>query len=208
MNPGIRIQTGKWKGRSLPIPPKVKGNSHFTPAILKKSVFSRIGAWVLKGQLDLSNSAFIDLFAGSGQMGAEALSIGFSRGIFLELSQERFGGLLRSSALFGDKAQFLRKDGFRYHQDWEIPAQIESLVYYLDPPYVFWERETERIRYLVESILSIPDYKIFVFLQGPDRPQLEGIASEEFGANRLYVWEGGMPYLDDVVYDGVEPGSQ
>jgi 16S rRNA (guanine966-N2)-methyltransferase len=187
LSSGIRIQSGKWKGRKLPIPPKVKGHSHFTPAIVKKSVFSTIEAWDLKGQMRKSSSCFIDLFAGSGQMGAEALSIGFQIAIFQELSQERFANLMVSKNLYGDQAMLLRKDGFRYHKNYSLPASIETLVYFIDPPYSFWQTDLTKIQNLIHSIYEEPEKSCFLIIQGPDKPILNRYPSKEFGANRIYV---------------------
>ncbi|EMP05053.1 hypothetical protein LEP1GSC124_1091 [Leptospira interrogans serovar Pyrogenes str. 200701872] len=67
----LKVQTGKFKGKSIETPPAIAGNTNFTPAILKKSVFDIIGSLVLKGRLIEEESAFVDFFAGSGQMGLE-----------------------------------------------------------------------------------------------------------------------------------------
>lgn len=189
MSSGIRIQSGKWKGRNLPIPPKIKGHSHFTPAIVKKSVFSMIDAWALKGDIVKSGSCFIDLFAGSGQMGAEAISIGFSIAILQELSQDRFASLMISKDLLGDQAILLRKDGFRYHKNYSLPDTIDSLVYFIDPPYSFWQTDLPKIQKLIESILEETEKKQFLIIQGPDKPLLGEHPSREFGASRIYVFD-------------------
>ena len=77
MNSNLSIQSGIYKGRKVLVPSAIKGNSNFTSALLKKSVFSILDSLDLQGDISLSESLFIDLFAGSGQMGLEAVSRGF-----------------------------------------------------------------------------------------------------------------------------------
>lgn len=89
----LKVQTGKFKGKSIETPPAIAGNTNFTPAILKKSVFDIIGSLVLKGRLIEEESAFVDFFAGSGQMGLEAVSRGFARVVLYELAWERSDNL-------------------------------------------------------------------------------------------------------------------
>jgi 16S rRNA (guanine966-N2)-methyltransferase len=73
----MRIITGKFKGRSLttvedmsirPVTDRVKG-----------SIFN-----MLQNRLDLRGIAVLDLFAGSGSLGFEALSRGSSRVVFVD----------------------------------------------------------------------------------------------------------------------------
>ena len=93
MNSNLSIQSGIYKGRKVLVPSAIKGNSNFTSALLKKSVFSILDSLDLQGDISLSESLFIDLFAGSGQMGLEAVSRGFKNTVFFELDKNRFRSL-------------------------------------------------------------------------------------------------------------------
>jgi len=75
----MRVVTGSAKGRKLCAPPGLKTRP--TPAIVKESVFSAI-------QFEVEGAAVLDLFAGSGQMGIEALSRGARSCVFIENARD------------------------------------------------------------------------------------------------------------------------
>lgn len=120
----MRIVTGNLRGRR--IPSGRLGNLRLTSSRLKEAIFTMLGA-------DLQGCNFLDLCAGSGQMGLEALSRG-AKVVFNEPDRRRYR-LLR---------ELLR--------DWRIGAEMhevraemliprlgeESRRYhtiYIDPPY-------------------------------------------------------------------------
>ena len=71
----IRVIGGKWKGKKISFP--LDSNLRPTPDRAKETVFNWLGN-------DLSGYSCLDLFAGTGAMGIEALSRGASRVDFLE----------------------------------------------------------------------------------------------------------------------------
>jgi len=66
---GIRVISGKLKGRHIPFNNKKFGNADITPQKVKGALFSILGETMTKKSL-------LDLYAGSGQIGIEALSRG------------------------------------------------------------------------------------------------------------------------------------
>ena len=75
----MRIITGKAKGVRLATLP---GDAvRPTTEMAKEGIFSAI-------QFDLQNKTFLDLFAGSGQMGLEAVSRGASYATFVDCSED------------------------------------------------------------------------------------------------------------------------
>lgn len=69
------ITAGKYKGRKLKIP---KGDTvRSSTALLKESLFNII-------QEDIPDAIFLDIFAGSGSVGIEALSRGAKHAYFIE----------------------------------------------------------------------------------------------------------------------------
>ncbi|EMF99599.1 hypothetical protein LEP1GSC123_2854 [Leptospira borgpetersenii str. 200701203] len=139
----LKVQAGKLKGKSIETPIAVAGNTNFTPAILKKSVFDIVGSLVLKGRLILEKSVFVDFFAGSGQMALEAMSRGFARVVLYELAWERSDNLRKLFAKFSDNYEVSRKDVFRFYNKLDIPEK--SKIYFLDPPYSFWDKKKEKL---------------------------------------------------------------
>ncbi|PJZ69574.1 DNA methyltransferase [Leptospira perolatii] len=182
---GLRIQTGDLKGKSIPSPVTQQGKSNFTPAILKKSLFSILDSLELQGRLPIGESAFLDLFAGSGQMGIEALSKGFARGVFLDLAWDRFESLKNVLEKLDKPHLVLRKDAFLFHSNFEIPEAFK--VYFLDPPYSFWEKKEEKIKAMVEDIIATETGVSVIFIQSPHPLNWEGFEPRPFGRNVLNV---------------------
>lgn len=184
---GLRIQSGALKGREIKIPSAVHGHSNFSPAILKKSLFSILDSMELQGKLIKSKTAFLDLFAGSGQMGMEALSRGFHSAYFWELESDRFWKLRESIDQLELQAFAFRKDSLRV----EFPPELQSmdLVLFLDPPYPFWEKREKKIRERVVSLLEEYPGILAVFIQAPHRLEWEGFENRPFGKNILSVWK-------------------
>jgi len=79
----IKITAGTLKGRPIPFSNKMFDNADITPQKVKGAIFSIIGEW-------LEGKGFLDLFAGSGQIGIEALSRGANPVVFNEKDRKRF----------------------------------------------------------------------------------------------------------------------
>ncbi|MDR0198082.1 MAG: 16S rRNA (guanine(966)-N(2))-methyltransferase RsmD [Oscillospiraceae bacterium] len=120
----MRIITGTAKGKRLKSP---KGlNTRPTADILKEVMFSAI-------QFDVENAVVLDLFAGSGQLGMEALSRGAKKAYFTDLSREAVAVIRENLRVvgFSDRAAVAR-----------LPAEAflrtvkETFgIAFLDPPY-------------------------------------------------------------------------
>jgi 16S rRNA (guanine966-N2)-methyltransferase len=80
---GLRIIAGTMKGRLIPFDNRKFDNADITPQKVKGAIFSMIGEW-------LHGKGFLDLYAGSGQIGIEALSRGADPVVFNETDTRRF----------------------------------------------------------------------------------------------------------------------
>lgn len=141
-----------------------------------------IGSLVLKGRLIQEESVFVDFFAGSGQMGLEAVSRGFARVVLYELAWERSDNLRKLFSKFGDNCQVYRKDVFRFYDKLDIPEI--SRIFFLDPPYSFWDKKAEKIRTISDFLLS-EETTVAVFIQSPVNPGWPGFETRKFGKNFL-----------------------
>ncbi|TGK31816.1 DNA methyltransferase [Leptospira gomenensis] len=190
----LKVQTGKLKGKSIETPPAVAGNTNFTPAIVKKSLFDVIGSLVLKGRLIPEESVFVDFFAGSGQIALEAVSRGFARVVLYELAWERSDTLRKLFDKIGGTHDVFRKDVFRFYDKLDVPEK--SRVYFLDPPYSFWEKKNEKFRVLSEDLLS-KEATTAVFVQSPVHPGWENYETRKFGKNFLSfrIRENSEPFV-------------
>lgn len=87
----LTILKGSHKDKKIPSPISIKGHQHATQQKIKESVFQIIDNHVKNFQ----SVFFIDLFAGSGQMGWEAYSRQALFTLFLETSPERIGAIYK-----------------------------------------------------------------------------------------------------------------
>lgn len=181
----LRIQTGELKGRAIPSVVTGEGKSNFTPGIVKKSLFDMIESLQLQGRLNLAESVFVDLYAGSGQIGIEALSRGFARAIFLELAWDRYEALKPILERLGKPYQLFRKDAFRFHKGFDVPET--NKVYFLDPPYSFWEKKTPKIRAMIDDIVESEPGVAAIIIQSPSPLDWEDFSPRSFGRNTLNV---------------------
>ena len=122
----MRIITGSAKGKKLLT---LEGEAtRPTSERIKGAIFSSI-------QFELENRVVLDLFAGSGQMGLEALSRGAERVTFIDSSREAMeivkknaentGFFSRSHFLVSDYRNYIRKASGREKFD----------LVFIDPPY-------------------------------------------------------------------------
>lgn len=197
MQANLKIQQGKWKGKRIHLADEIQKNSHFTTAIVKKSFTNTLLALQNKGLLDFSETCFIDLFAGSGQMGLEAISLGFKKVVFFELDKNRFFNILQTFQKLTKEnnnelgyPKFFLKDVFRFYKKWDGWEIEKDLVFYMDPPFSFWDECRVRIEKLILEIqnAAIDKNSIFLFVQTPSNINLKNMKKYRLGSNSLYFW--------------------
>lgn len=88
------ISQGKYKGLGLFL--ESNDTTRPTKALIKKSFFDTM-------RYELFGKTFIECFAGSGQMGFEALSLGVSEVVFFEKNMQAFKNLCNNITLFWEK---------------------------------------------------------------------------------------------------------
>ena len=82
----IKIIGGKYKRSNLVVPTK---NVRPTSVIKREAIFSIIESYAYKNSIDLyQNKAVLDIFAGSGSIGLEAISRGMKEAYFYENNPE------------------------------------------------------------------------------------------------------------------------
>ena len=103
----MRVIAGKAKGRKLYAVPG-PGTRPMTDRA-KSALFSIFGEDVMEAQ-------FLDLFAGTGQVGIEALSRGAAQAVFVELGQAALRTIHANLKLtnLAENARIIRSDVFKY----------------------------------------------------------------------------------------------
>lgn len=125
----VRIIAGHWKGRRI----KTAGGEGYRPATgrVREALFSMLDA---RG-VCWEGARVLDVFAGSGSLGWEALSRGAGQVWFLE-SDARAARLLRGQipgfALPGRHVRVLAGDALRILAK---PAPLQFDLLFFDPPY-------------------------------------------------------------------------
>ena len=142
----MRIITGSAKGKKLL---SLEGDAtRPTSERIKEAIFSSI-------QFDVEGRRVLDLFAGSGQMGLEALSRGASKATFIDLSREAMEIVKQNAKLTGffDKSHFLVSDWRNYIRKASGREQFDLV--FIDPPYAM-ECCADAAAYLAKTELIIP----------------------------------------------------
>ena len=118
----MNITAGKYKNQKITAP-----DENITRPTLSKvrmAVFN-----TLQALIDFENSSFLDMFAGSGIMGLEALSRGFSKVTAIEKNTKVFKILEDNYKKIGEKQNLIKGDSLK-----SIPQEYFDVVY-IDPPY-------------------------------------------------------------------------
>jgi 16S rRNA (guanine966-N2)-methyltransferase len=141
----MRIIAGQRRGHKFDGPKG--GGTRPTSDLVRESLFNILGAQV-------DGRIVIDLFAGTGALGLEALSRGAARAIFVEQNRDNVGLIYRNVATlrFEDRARVFTADAYRWARALES-IDDEPLVVFLDPPYREYEERPHKIHQLLESLV-------------------------------------------------------
>ena len=200
MNAEIRIVAGSLRGRKVAC--QVNPDLRPTPQRIREAFFSIMGNAI-------PDRIFVDIFAGTGVIGLEALSRGAKMAYFIE----RDLGLAQSiekhlkEFKFADKGRLYRTDAYRWISAWL--AVREPVNFFLSPPF---PDLTERPTLMFES-LKILQEKVHpesVIVLQEERGVLEEdpfFADWElrtYGRNMLLIWQKADP---DTPIDPTPPVS-
>jgi 16S rRNA (guanine(966)-N(2))-methyltransferase RsmD len=119
----VRINAGEWRSRLIKFPDAT--GLRPTPERVRQTVFNWLGQ-------DLSGQACLDLFAGTGVMGFEALSRGAITATLVEKSMPAYKAMLENKQLLkAENAHVLHQDALQFLN---ANKQKFNLIF-LDPPY-------------------------------------------------------------------------
>lgn len=122
-----RITGGEWRGRQVETPRGAAVRP--TRAMVRQALFNVLGNRV-------ADVVFLDLFAGAGTVGFEALSRGARQAVFVERDAANLRLIAQSAARFGcrDRCVLVRRDAARWLRDRPEAASAAD-VCFVDAPY-------------------------------------------------------------------------
>lgn len=123
----MRIIAGQYKNRLIQAPKGLATRP--TSGRLRESLFNIC-------QADIDQARFLDLFAGSGAMGLEALSRGAKSAVFIDNSKESQRCILANAALLkaDSQSQIIYGDVFDQLKRLAARGAVFDIIY-ADPPY-------------------------------------------------------------------------
>jgi len=126
----VRIIAGSWRGRSIDVPPG--STVRPTSDRVREALFNRLAHSFTEIGFRLAGARVIDVFAGTGALGLEALSRGAAHAVFLDRSPEVIELIKRNAAKLGadDRATIMNADGAHLPR-----AAVACDLAFLDPPY-------------------------------------------------------------------------
>ncbi len=174
MRSRIEITGGIYRRISLKTSQKIRP----TQSIVKRSLFDTLGSFI-------EDASVLDVFAGSGAVGFEALSRGAKSVVFIEKSRESVGIIKENARRLGlgnDKIEII-KANFKKGLNILIDRKERFDFVFADPPYGF--KEIEELFKRVFKVVN--EYSIFVLEESSvhESKYFEKIKEVRFGQTYL-----------------------
>ncbi len=175
----MRIVAGSRKGQRIAAP--TGAATRPTSDRVREALFSIVGS--------LEGASVLDLFAGSGALGLEALSRGAVSCVFVERDRAAARTIranLEKLRLVG--AEIVERDAAAFLRDAGARGRRYDLVL-ADPPYEEWERHAPPLAELVPAVLA-DDALLVVESEGRVQPELPLalVTTRRYGSARITVF--------------------
>ncbi|APW59531.1 16S rRNA (guanine(966)-N(2))-methyltransferase RsmD [Paludisphaera borealis] len=143
----MRIIAGQRRGHKID-GPKATAALRPTSDLVRESLFNMVGEM-------MPGRTAVDLFAGTGAIGLEALSRGAEAAIFVEKNRESVALIHGNVARlrYQDRAQVRLADAYRWVRTHEWAAD-QPVAVFLDPPYKEYEDHAKKIRELLDQLVE------------------------------------------------------
>jgi 16S rRNA (guanine(966)-N(2))-methyltransferase RsmD len=199
----LRIVAGNLRGRKLVC--VLHGDVRPTPQMVREALFSILGDAV-------PDRPFVDVFAGTGVVGLEALSRGASEAVFIERDVRLAAdieGHLRNLQVGGGRV--LRADVYRWAERWTPPG--EPVNVFISPPFADFERRLDALVTLLADLQHKAAPGSVLVLQGEHKhiaadqlPESAQWEERRYGRNLLLIWvkeaSPQPPAMDEPHHDG------
>lgn len=175
----MRIITGKFKGRQLYTPKNLEIRP--TSDRAREFLFSYLGQSVHEARI-------LDLFAGTGALGIEAMSRGASSAVFVDQSKDAVDLINRNLEKLGLSLPVIRRDAASYLQ--AAVHEPFDLVF-CDPPYKYpaFEIIADRVRRQALHPQGLLIYESDRRIDAPDIKGLEIIKVKKIGNTKMSIYQ-------------------
>ncbi|OBG94426.1 16S rRNA (guanine(966)-N(2))-methyltransferase RsmD [Mycobacterium sp. E136] len=134
-----RIIAGALGGRRITVPQQRSGSgTRPTTDRVREALFN-----VLAARVDLSGAAVLDLYAGSGALGLEALSRGAAQATFVESDRRAAAVIADNVAALGVTGATVRRGAVAAVLAADAPRRVDLVL--ADPPYDVAAEEVESV---------------------------------------------------------------
>jgi 16S rRNA (guanine966-N2)-methyltransferase len=181
----MRIVAGSMRGRKVTF--TVQPNLRPTPQMVREALFSILGNAV-------PGRPFIDVFAGTGIVGMEAVSRGARFTLFVERDFRLIEELENHRTTFGVRqvTQIARNDAYRWIEHWTAPPEPATI--FLSPPFADLEKRPADLLALIQALQQKVAVDSVIVLQAEMSPMLNDLPAlaewdaRKYGRNFLYFW--------------------
>jgi 16S rRNA (guanine966-N2)-methyltransferase len=171
----MRVVTGEAKGRKLKAP-KTMGTRPIIDRV-KTALFD-----ILASEVD--DARFLDLFAGTGSVGIEALSRGAAHATFIEMNHKVLKLVRENLHITGlaDRASTIHGDAFKFLQNYaQIPTRNQAMntippydIVYVAPPQ-YQEMAARALTMLDTSPLVATPGLVIIQIHPKERPGVAAV---------------------------------
>ena len=147
-----QINSGKFKGKKLLIPSKTTTRS--TKNLVKSSFFDTF-------RFEFANKIFIEMFAGSGVMAAEALSNGAKKCYGFEKDKAAFEILKSNFKSISSDLIAINSDCFNGLQNL-LKENNDEFIIYFDPPFDIRDGYNDIYEKVCETIKNLSNHNAFL----------------------------------------------
>lgn len=172
----MRIIAGERRGHRLEMP--AKRTTRPTSDLVRESIFNIVGELV-------ADRIVVDLFAGTGALGLEALSRGASSALFVEQDRGNIAVIRKNIGhlRYEDRSRVLHGDAFRWLSSAAVPGTTPSIVF-LDPPYDDYARRAKRIHAGLGALVSTLAPESLIVVELPERFERALLPGENWDIRR------------------------
>ncbi len=180
----MRVTGGEAGGRMLLVPKSEEIRP--TQDRVREALFNILAPEVV-------NAEFLDLFAGSGSVGIEALSRGAKCASFVEASYQHVEVLKRNLATLklGEKAKVEVRDAYRWIENYVGDG---FTIVFADPPYMLG-KETGYVSVLTtlakRNVVRVEGLFVAEMVSTQETDEVEGweiLRDRVYGKTRIVIW--------------------